>query len=120
MRPNDFPDNSVPTNSFFAQIPSLNFLSAIVIFLHDASRCAIVISTTLFVDALGVLQTVILFSVAALISILSTPTPALPININPLFSFFEAEMTSRVIFVALLTTTASKFDNMPLSKSASE
>ena len=38
ISPKDLPDNSVPTNSFFAQIPSLNFLSAVVIFLQDAKR----------------------------------------------------------------------------------
>lgn len=51
------------------------------------------------------LRTKIFFAVAASISILSTPAPALPITLR----FFPASITSAVTFVSDLTMRASYF-----------
>ena len=70
-------------------------------------------STTLLVDAAGVLHTNMPLSVADLMSILSTPTPARPMNPRDEPVVEEHSITSEVIFVALRTPTASKPPKTP-------
>ena len=81
-------------------------------------RWPIVISMTLLVEAPGVLQTTIPCLDASLISILSTPTPALPIKRNPPSSLVDAAISSAGSFVALRIITASNPASDPVEISS--
>ena len=118
IRPSLFPPISDPLNCFFAHSPFRSVRSAVAICLVEAIRCPMVNSTTLRVDAPGVLHTVMPFFVASTMSILSTPTPALPMNLIPPLSFTEAEICSDGSFVALLITTASNSRSEPFAISS--
>ena len=114
ISPNLLPLNSVPLSNFFSHNPSLSPRSPLGICLQDARRWPMVSSTTLLVEACGVLQTTIPDFVAACKSILSTPTPALPMN----FRLEDFSITSEFNFVALLMTTASKSAKAPDANSS--
>ena len=119
ISPRRLPPSSLPLRLFLSQSPNRRLLSARAINLVDAIRCPIVSSTTLLVDAPGVLQTTIPFLVAESMSMLSTPTPALPMKPN-LPTLQDARITSGVILVALRTTTASNSASAPARNSSAE
>ena len=93
IKPRRLPPSSLPLRLFLAHSPERRLLSALAMNLVDAIRCPTVNSATLLVDAPGVLQTTMPFSVAEWTSMLSTPTPALPMKPS-LPSLQDASMTS--------------------------
>ncbi len=118
IKPRFLPLSSLPLICFFAHTPPLSILSERTIFLTEESRWPMVSSTTAFVDAPGVLQTVTPLDVAASMSILSTPTPALMIIRREPPSPEFAEIAPSPILVALLITTMSKSAKDPDDREA--
>src|SRR2546425_3759572 len=98
-----FPCNSRPINSFLIHLPSFISRSAKLIVRNRDSIRPTVNSATLTVGAPGVLRTLMPASLAALRSILSSPTPALPMILR-----FRATLTiSASILVRPRTITIS-------------
>ncbi len=104
MKPIRLPESSVPLRDFLVHSPLLRCRSAVGMWRVDESKCPMVNSTTDCVDEPGVLQTRIPAFVAASKSMLSTPTPALPIRRIE----GASAIACAVIFVAERMTTASK------------
>ena len=86
MIPRTFSKTSVPMNFFRSQRPASMDAWAAGIFRHSAKRSAKACSQVEIVLPPGVFMTTIPAFVAAVLSILSVPTPALPIT----FSFLAA------------------------------
>ena len=100
--PSVLPVISVPSNFFFSHSPFRIEAVAWGIFLARATSMATACSAVVIVFPPGVFITTIPFLVAAAVSILSTPVPALPMTLR----LSAASIISAVTFVALLTTRA--------------
>ena len=103
MSPRYFPLNSVPINLFFIQFPFFSSVSARVMLRARAIMLPIASSATALIAASDALITRSPFPLALFTSILSRPTPTRAI----IFALIAASMTSRLIFVLLLTTMTS-------------
>ena len=101
--PSSFPISSEPVRIFRSQRPSFIERSARATGRAPQRMCVNVNSAVALVFPPGVFITMIPRSVAASMSMLSTPTPARPTT----FSFGAAAMTSSVILVSERTATAS-------------
>ena len=102
-RPSVLPYSSAPPKLLRSHAPSCIDRSAAGTRLTSASRSANVSSHAEIVLPEGAVSTATPFSVAASTSIVSTPTPARPMTLRRCARASE----SRVIFVALRTSTAS-------------
>ncbi len=94
-------NNSEPMNLFLSHLPAFIEASAAGTLRHRAKIKAMVCSAALAVFPSGELRTKIPASVAAAISMLSTPTPAL----QTAFNFLPRSITSAVTFVSAAQPT---------------
>ena len=98
--PSVLPVISVPSYFFFSHSPRLMEAVAWGIFLARAIIMETACSAVVMVLPPGVFMTTMPFFVAATVSTLSTPVPALPMTLR----FSAASIISAVALVALLTT----------------